>query len=211
MRRPLLHGILFATLAAAAACGSDDPPPTQPTPPPVATTETYTGVLTVNGAITFAPITIGMAGSANVTIKGLLPQLTLRTGAGSGTYVVGETVYIGDTLDAAVGTATVHGWDPALGALLLNNLVGILPLNAAVIGVTSGASWLNQDVNSTLVGMALGTWSGSTCTVELVSDIAGLGSVLSGVVQGPGALCARVYDVGRILSPVEFTIEVVHF
>lgn len=139
MRRSFVRGLLVATLAAtAAACGDDPTVPTQPTPPtPI--TSTFSGTLTVNGAITFAPIVVTQQGSANATIKALAPDA------------------------------------------------------------------------SSIVGIALGTWSGVTCTIVLANDVASVGGVVSGVVQGAGQLCARVYDVGRIAAPVEFTIEVTHF
>ena len=211
MRRSLLQGLLFATLAAAGACGSDDLPLVAPTPPILAVTETFTGTLTVNGAVTF-PFTVGQAGSANATLKTLQPQLTLRTSAGgTGTYVVGETIYVGDSLDTATGTATVYAWLPGSNALLLDGLVGTVPIDSILVGATSNARWVNQEVTTTSVGIALGTWSGTTCSVVLANDLSGVGGAVTGAVQGSGSLCARVYDVGRLLAPSTFTIEVSHF
>jgi hypothetical protein len=211
MRRPLLQGVLFATLAAAGACGSDNLPPVAPTPPILAVTETFTGTLTVNGAVTF-PFTVSQAGSANATLKALQPQLTLRTqSGGAGTYVVGETIYVGDSLDTATGTATVYAWIPGSNALLLDGLTGTLPIDAVLVGATSGARWANQEVTTTSVGIALGTWSGTTCSVVLANDLSGIGGQVTGVVQQSGSLCARVYDVGRMLAPSTFILEVSHF
>jgi hypothetical protein len=141
MRRSLLQGILVITVAAAAAaaCGDEGGPgPTTPTPAtPV--TETHTNTLTINGAITFAPINVTQAGSANATLKTLSPDATA------------------------------------------------------------------------IVGIALGTWSGTTCSIVLANDIASQGSVVSGVVQDAGVLCARVYDVGKLTAPTTFTLDVTHF
>ena len=141
MRRSLLRGILFVTLAAAtaSACGNDEAGPGPTTPTPTPKTETHTSTLSINGAITFAPINVTQAGSANATIKTLAPDATA------------------------------------------------------------------------IVGIALGTWSGTTCSIVLANDIASQGSVVSGVVQDAGVLCARVYDVGKLTAPTTFTIDVTHF
>lgn len=212
MRRSSVPRILIALGAAATmACGSDPITiPTQPTPNAV--TETFTGTLTVNGAVTFAPISVSMAGSTNATLTSLEPNLTMGVAqGGTGNFVVGETAYIGESLETATGTVTVFGWTPATRALLLNNLQGTLPLGEPIIGATSGARWTNEEVTTTVIGLALGTWSGTTCTVVLANDITPRGGVVTGVVQGAGTLCARVYDVGRLEGTAVFTIEVTHF
>ena len=140
MRRSLLRGVFFLALAAttAAACDSEQPggPTAPPTPIPV--TETFTGTLTVNGAVTF-PFTVSQAGSANASVTALSPD------------------------------------------------------SAAILGI------------------GLGTWSGTTCSIVLANDIASVGSVVTGAVQSSGSLCARVYDVGQLTAPTTFTINVSHF
>lgn len=214
MRRPSLLRILIALGAAATvACGSDSPTiPTQPDNNPTPVTETFTGTLTVNGAVTFAPISVSIAGSANATLTSLQPRFTMRVAAGgTGTFVPGETAYIGDSLGSATGSATVFGWNPTNRALLLNDQEGTLPLGEPIVGATSGATWVNEAVATTAIGLALGTWSGTTCTIVLANDITSVGALVSGVVQGAGTLCARVYDVGRLQGPAIFTIEVTHF
>jgi hypothetical protein len=213
MRRPSTLRVLIALFAAATvACGSDTPTTPTPTPTPTPITETFTGTLTVNGAVTFAPINIGQAGSANATLKALQPRLVMRVEAGgTGNFVVGETAYMGDSLDAATSTTTVYAWNAATRSLYLDNLTGVLPVGTSIAGATSGARWTNADVTTSVVGLALGEWSGATCSIKLANDIAGIGGIVTGVVQSAGTLCARVYDVGRLETPAVFTIEVVHY
>lgn len=213
MRRPLFLRISIALIAAATlACGSDTPTTPTPTPTPTAVTETFTGTLTVNGAVTFAPISVTSAGSANAKLKILQPRLVMRVAeGGSGTFAVGETAFIGANVAEATGSTTVYAWNPLTRSLFLDNLVGVLPIGSEIVGATSGARWVNSEVTTTVIGMALGTWSGTTCTVVLANDITGVDGVVSGVVQGAGNLCARVYDVGRLETPAVFTIEVTHF
>lgn len=214
MRRPLLQGVLFVTLAAAAAaCGDDPSGPVDPTPTPTPVSETFSGTLTVNGAVTF-PIAVSQAGSANATMKALTPVRTIRMAAGgSGDYIVGETVFQGTSLADATVTGVVHGWDPATATLTLATVSspGTIAADAAIVGATTGVSRIAATITTTIVGMALGTWSGTTCSIVLANDVSSVGSTVAGTVQGAGTLCARVYDVGQLAAPTAFTIEVSHF
>jgi hypothetical protein len=66
--------------------------------------------------------------------------------------------------------------------------------------------------DSLVVSFALGTWTGTACSVVLANDQAKAGAVLSGTMTGVGNLCTRVSDVGNIPAgaTVAYTIEVVH-
>ncbi len=64
---------------------------------------------------------------------------------------------------------------------------------------------------ATPVGLALGTWSGTTCQIVLANDNAVQGTVVTGAVSGAGNLCVRLYDAaGTLPGSVTFTITVVH-
>lgn len=60
------------------------------------------------------------------------------------------------------------------------------------------------------VGLSLGTWTGTSCTVVLSNDQAIQGTTVTGSVTGIGTLCARVYDVGRSTAPLDYQVTVVH-
>ena len=61
------------------------------------------------------------------------------------------------------------------------------------------------------VGFSMGTMAGATCTIVLANDQAVVTSVLTGTVSTlQGALCVRMYDVGRLTGPVEYTFTVSH-
>jgi len=65
--------------------------------------------------------------------------------------------------------------------------------------------------DSTLViGMSLGTWNGTACTIVIANDNATQGSALSGSLSSSGNFCVRVYDVGHIVDPASFTVAIVH-
>ena len=61
------------------------------------------------------------------------------------------------------------------------------------------------------VGFSMGTMAGSTCTIVLANDQAVVTSVLTGTVATlQGALCVRMYDVGRLTGPIDYTFTVSH-
>jgi hypothetical protein len=61
------------------------------------------------------------------------------------------------------------------------------------------------------VGFSMGTMAGSTCTIVLANDQAVVTSVLTGTVSTlQGALCVRMYDVGKLTAPVEYSFTVSH-
>ena len=140
MRRRLVSGVGVLAVAAVLAAGCENPStpiPTQPSPTPV--TETFSGTLTLNGALTF-PFVSATAGPLTGTVTALAP-------------------------------------DPLA-----------------------------------VIGFALGTYAGATCTLVLTTDEASQNATITGVVNAQGILCARVYDSkGQLTQPVTFTITVAHF
>jgi hypothetical protein len=62
-----------------------------------------------------------------------------------------------------------------------------------------------------VVGFSMGTMSGATCNIVLANDRAVVTTVVSGSVGTlSGALCVRVYDVGSLTGPVDYTFTVSH-
>ena len=109
LRRCLpLAAVCTLLLLGAAACDSDNDSPTQPSP---STTETFSGTLTVNGAVTF-PINLGGAGTVTATIGALAPNPAVIVGLSMGvsngvsctTGVSNDTAVLGTTLTATTTT-----------------------------------------------------------------------------------------------------------
>ncbi|MFA5909423.1 MAG: hypothetical protein WC815_11645 [Vicinamibacterales bacterium] len=62
-----------------------------------------------------------------------------------------------------------------------------------------------------LIGLSMGTLSGSTCTIVLANDRAVVTSVITGTVTTlSGSLCVRIYDVGSLTASVPYEIKVEH-
>ena len=62
------------------------------------------------------------------------------------------------------------------------------------------------------IGLSLGAWTGSACQISIANDSATQTAVVTGTVTAAAALCARVYDTGKVTSakPVDFTVTIVH-
>jgi hypothetical protein len=202
--------VVAVTAVTGSACSD---PPTTPTTPetPTAVTETFTGTVTLNSAVTF-PYYVNQAGATNATIKLIDPDASVTLKAdGTGNFAAGEIVYQGETLETATWSATVASWHPGSGVLTVRGLVGTFTVDATVIGNDSKAQWVGGSITATVIGIALGTWSGTVCSIILANDVAGIGGAINGVVQGAGGLCARVYDIGRLANSATVTIEVTHY
>jgi hypothetical protein len=130
--------LLIAGLAVGvASCGGNAPTvPTSPTSPATAT-ETFSGNLNQNGAVTHS-FSASAAGTISATLSALAPDDTLK------------------------------------------------------------------------VGLSLGTWNGTACTIVIANDTATKGSAVSGTINSSGSFCARVYDVGNVVNPVTYTVTVTH-
>ncbi len=62
-----------------------------------------------------------------------------------------------------------------------------------------------------LIGLSMGTLSGSTCMIVLANDRAVVTSVITGTVTTlSGSLCVRIYDVGSLTASVPYEIKVEH-
>lgn len=101
------------------------------------------------------------------------------------------------TTETFTGTLTVNG--------------GVThPFSAATAGaVTATLTNIGPDENPT-VGLLLGTWNGSSCAVVIPNDAATRSTAVIGTANQAGQLCVRIYDVGRITTPQDYEITVVH-
>ena len=61
-----------------------------------------------------------------------------------------------------------------------------------------------------MIGLALGTWNGTSCQLVIVNDRAKQGLGVVGQTSSFGRLCVRIYDVGNITTPVDYEVAVVH-
>lgn len=106
---------------------------------------------------------------------------------------------------------------PTDPVLVSTSFTGTLTASGGVtfpFGVASSGpvtATLTTVSNSTLVvGVSLGTWNGSACTIVVSRDVAVQGDAVAGTSGSFGSLCVRIYDVGNVVDPVTFEITVIH-
>lgn len=117
---------------------------------------------------------------------------------------------------ACGGTASVT---PAVGATpipVTETYTQVIEKNGAftypftaLAGGTVTASLTAVSPETTL-GVSLGTWNGIACQTIIANDKAAVGTVVTGTATAIGNLCARVYDVGAVTEPTEYTLSVFH-
>jgi hypothetical protein len=119
MRRLIPGVLLLALVAGVAGCNNNNNPTTPTTPTPTTTTatttETFSGTLTLNGAITF-PFTAGAGGTITATLTSESPDATLPIGLALGAWS-GSTCAISIPNDAAVQSSAITGTVTAAAAL----------------------------------------------------------------------------------------------
>jgi hypothetical protein len=103
------------------------------------------------------------------------------------------------TTDTFTGTINVNG-------------AAVHTVNIAAAGtVTATLTEITPD-NTIAVGFALGTWnaSSSVCQQIIPNDNALQGQILTGNASGPGQLCVRIYDTGKMTGALTYSISVTH-
>jgi hypothetical protein len=129
---------------------------------------------------------------------------------------------------AALGLATGCSGTPSTGivappapsnvitetfsTLLVKNGSQVFPFNStAAGGVSVVISTISPD-SALSLGIDLGTFNGTSCTIQFSTNPAVQGASVSAQANAAGALCARVYDpLGVIVNPEAIIVTVSHF
>jgi hypothetical protein len=134
-----------------------------------------------------------------------------------GLALLGATACSDNTLSqlAAASTTTgVTSTDTFTGTLSQNgaftHIFTITTLGAVTVTITSLAPNTAQ-----IVGLSLGVWNGTACSTSpatggSATDVATTGSTITLNATAAGNLCARLYDVGFVTTPVLYTMQVTH-
>ena len=78
----------------------------------------------------------------------------------------------------------------------------------AVGGVKITLSSLNPGPS---VGLGVGTPSVGSCTlIDRVTAVAGQSVLLSGTATVPGSYCVAIFDLGNLVEPAAYTLNVLH-
>jgi hypothetical protein len=93
------------------------------------------------------------------------------------------------------------------GSFKANSAVTHPFVSQAAGTVTATLSAVTPAVN---IGLSLGTWDGTVCTIVKANDNATPTAAISGDVTSAASLCVRLYDVGNVTDTLEYTVTVVH-
>lgn len=137
-------------------------------------------------------------------ISGLLLLAASASAAACGSNNTTSTVTTPTTTTtAATVTETFAG-------TLNTNGASTFPFTATT-GGTVTATLTSLAPDATLpIGLSLGTWTGAACQIVVANDNAAQTAVITGTVTSAASLCVRVYDVGKVTAPVEFSVSIAH-
>ena len=83
--------------------------------------------------------------------------------------------------------------------------------NTAATGIVTATLRSIAPVTTAQVGLALGTWNGTSCALVITNDRITAGLAITGQVNSAsGSLCVRVFDVGQLTETSTFELVVVH-
>jgi hypothetical protein len=100
--------------------------------------------------------------------------------------------------DTFSGTLTING---ATNYPFTVNAAGSVTVSLTTVAPDTGA----------IMGLDLGTWNGTSCAVSSITNTsASQGASVTGTVTGAGTLCARIHDVGALVTSENYTITAVH-
>lgn len=112
---------------------------------------------------------------------------------------------LGPNVDPVIVTETFTGTLTRNGATSHS-----FPINFSSGGeVTAVLKTVTPD-GATVVGFSLGTYNGTACQSVIANDRATAPASLLGRATSTGTLCVRIYDVGTVVDPQDYEIEVTH-
>jgi hypothetical protein len=131
-----------------------------------------------------------------------------------GVLVLAAAVAVGgcdndlDTTPTEPAPTTTDTFD---GSINVNGAASHTVNIAAAGTVTATLTEITPDP-AIAVGFALGTWNPTTsvCQQIIPNDNALQGQILTGNVSGPGQLCVRIYDTGKLTGAINYRFTVTH-
>ena len=61
------------------------------------------------------------------------------------------------------------------------------------------------------MGLALGIWNGTSCSIVIANDNAIVSSTVIGQASAAGTLCVRAYDIGKLTGTQTVELSITHF
>lgn len=76
--------------------------------------------------------------------------------------------------------------------------------------VTGTVKSISPD-SAVAMGLSLGIWNGSSCSVVIANDNAFVNSTVIGAASATGTLCVRAYDIGKLTATQTVELSVTHY
>ena len=123
--------------------------------------------------------------------------------------VVGAAACGSDTPTTPTTPTPTTVTDTFAGSLTINGAVSH-PFTTAQSGtITATIASLTPD-STLVVGLALGTWNGNACQIVISKDTATQFSSITGQGSAASTFCVRIYDVGNVVDPATYQLQVNH-
>jgi hypothetical protein len=147
-------------------------------------------------------MTSPVAGRLALVLSGAL-LLAACGGSGTGTSGIptAPTTPTTPTTPAATVTQTFTGD-------LNTNGASSFPFSTQAGTVTAILTTLSDP--TVTVGLALGSWTGTACSIAVANDAALSGATVVGTATAATNVCVRIYDVGFVTTTLAYTITVTH-
>jgi hypothetical protein len=111
--------------------------------------------------------------------------------------------------------------EPTAPTLINEAIAGTLTVNGAATHpfivqragtVSASLTGLAPD-DTVTIGLAIGTWNGTACSIVIANDNATLitARAVVGTATATGAFCVRVYDVGKLTQPIDYSLSLDHY
>ena len=124
-------------------------------------------------------------------------------------FALGAAACGSDTPTTPTPTTPATVTDTFAGTLTANGAASYTFTTAASGAVTATLTTLAPD-STLIVGIALGTWNGNACQIVLSKDSATQLSFLIGQASQASTFCVRIYDVGNVVDPATYEVQVNH-
>lgn len=128
--------------------------------------------------------------------------------------VLSATACSNNTTTAPTTTTTPTSVTDSFNGTVTKNGASSFAFNVNAAGSVFATLTSISDT-SVPVGLSVGVWTAATATCSfspsIANDNALQGTTLSASASGVGQLCVRVYDIGKVVSPLDYQVTVVHY
>ena len=116
------------------------------------------------------------------------------------------------TTTTTTSTTSIVSATETFDGVLSGGVVNYHTFHTLAGTVTTTITSIDPTAFTAPIGLGVGTWDGSSCTVVIANPGATVGSVLVGTATTELDLCVKVYDIGNLAANfvLNYQVTVVH-